>query len=324
MKKLSVCPVCDKNTIVFAFKNKDRIHNISGEFLLWKCTRCGVFFVNPQLSQKELIPFYSTNYYSFNVVDLKNPVRIFELWYIKNILINQHFFVRFLAICLNPLLIILKVIKVRKFPYLKGGTLLDVGCGSGEFLAKEKYAGMNVIGVDPYANSKQFMEGISVYCTTLEKAPIPIKSVDIITLNHVLEHAENPKKMLSNVYALLKHTGTAVIAVPNTKSPTAKLFGKYWVHWDTPRHLILYTPSALKLLVERMGFSVLSVKNVSSCSAMRDSLLNLLKERKYPHWMISILQLRIVLPLLWPWYKSMCIVTGAGEHMEFMLQKVRE
>jgi len=54
----------------------------------------------------------------------------------------------------------------------------------------------------------------------------------------------------------LKPGGTIFIAVPNCNSYDAKYYGKFWAAFDTPRHLYHFTPSTIKILLERNGFKI--------------------------------------------------------------------
>jgi predicted SAM-dependent methyltransferase len=72
---------------------------------------------------------------------------------------------------------------------------------------------------------------------------------------HVLEHLPNPRFALEYAKGLLRPGGMLIIQVPNVSSLQARVFGRRWYGLDVPRHVINYTPKALSLLLEEMGFS---------------------------------------------------------------------
>jgi SAM-dependent methyltransferase len=85
----------------------------------------------------------------------------------------------------------LKKIKKNK----NSGNLLDIGCNMGFFARKAKQMGFNVEAVEPSPAlakiaAEQF--GLKVHNSFLEKANLPEKHYDVITLIDVFEHVTNP------------------------------------------------------------------------------------------------------------------------------------
>jgi hypothetical protein len=73
---------------------------------------------------------------------------------------------------------------------------------------------------------------------------------------HVLEHLADPRAGLSYAAGLLKPEGGLLIQVPNIASVQARIFGRRWYGLDVPRHVINFSPQALKLLLEEAGFRI--------------------------------------------------------------------
>jgi len=99
-----------------------------------------------------------------------------------------------------------------------GWELLDFGCGRGEFLAMASKAGFSVAGVDMDAHCVKLARryGKAMPISPDEYlANMPDASTDVISCFHVLEHVENPKRLLSAMRRVARRY--VLIAVPNLR-----------------------------------------------------------------------------------------------------------
>ena len=125
------------------------------------------------------------------------------------------------------------------------GSVLEVGCGSGDRLALLQQKGWTVLGqdIDPkaaqYAASKHQLK---IFSMPVDELPIEPKSMDAIVLSHVIEHVHEPQLMVQQILKYLKPNGVIVLITPNSNSFIRKLFGRFWIHTEHPRHLILFNP----------------------------------------------------------------------------------
>jgi len=138
------------------------------------------------------------------------------------------------------------------------GNLLDVGCGTGDFLSTCLKSGWNVTGIEPnqsartIANSKTNNKVFDI-----DKLEILEKhSFDVITLWHVLEHLPNLEEHISLLKSLLKENGSLIIAVPNYKSFDAKHYRVFWAAYDVPRHLWHFSRNSIKLLFSNIDMNI--------------------------------------------------------------------
>ena len=142
--------------------------------------------------------------------------------------------------------------------FSKKGTLLDIGAGTGDFLAQAKKNGWHVTGIEinekarAIANTK--LEGCVQDAQTLNT--LPKHSFDIITLWHVLEHLPDPQQALLLYKSLLKPEGTLIIAVPNYKSYDASYYKHYWAAYDVPRHLWHFSKEAIVSLTKEINMQL--------------------------------------------------------------------
>ncbi len=137
-----------------------------------------------------------------------------------------------------------------------GQRLLDVGCGSGEFLNRARSCGWEVVGVeiDPKAVEVCRRHGIDVRAGSIDSLDIRRERFDGITIRHVIEHLHDPIAMLAICHKLLKPEGWIWIETPNINSQGYRFYGVNWRDLDPPRHLILFNHSSLRNALERADF----------------------------------------------------------------------
>lgn len=135
------------------------------------------------------------------------------------------------------------------------GDILDIGCGVGEFLKKAKKNQFEVSGIETNKKARKIAleEDIPVFKKIEE---IGERKFDLISLWHVLEHLNDPDKVLQQIKEHLKPNGRVFIAVPNFKSYDAEYYKEYWAAYDVPRHLYHFSRKSIALLAERNGFEV--------------------------------------------------------------------
>src|SRR3989338_2640527 len=105
--------------------------------------------------------------------------------------------------------------KILKFK--KTGRLLDVGCGPGLFLDEAKRQGWEVAGVDFSSWAKTYAKekfGIEIFQGPLEEAQFTGRSFDVIVMNDVIEHLEDPQLALKEIRRVLKNDGIVYISTP--------------------------------------------------------------------------------------------------------------
>ncbi len=160
---------------------------------------------------------------------------------------------------------------LRKNDLSDGAKVLDVGCATGDFIKSAKVH-FNIWGVDisEYAievakkNNPEVSGNID--CQMIEDYTSSEGYFDAVVLWDVIEHLREPVKVVSRLVDFLKPGGILVISTPNTNALFARLTGKYWPLMTVPEHLSFFSPYALRLLMEKNGFKVLSWKSVGAWS----------------------------------------------------------
>jgi 2-polyprenyl-3-methyl-5-hydroxy-6-metoxy-1,4-benzoquinol methylase len=148
---------------------------------------------------------------------------------------------------------------------LPGRRLLEIGVGSGSFLQAAREQGFDVMGCDlsrAMCERVTRTHGISMYCGPLAGLEGEDR-FDVVVMNHVLEHVNDPAAFLRDVQRLLAPGGVAHIAVPNVACWEAWLSG--WTSYE-PYHLSYFTPGTLRKTVSASGLEVDRVQTHESFS----------------------------------------------------------
>ena len=135
-------------------------------------------------------------------------------------------------------------------PLVKGD-LLEVGCGEGRGVQVlldqvDAYHGVDKIGKVIESLQEEFPEA------TFEQAVIPpLKTIasttyDTVISFQVIEHIEDDRLFLEEIYRVLKPGGKAIISTPNINHTLSR----------NPWHIREYTPAQLKELCERIFDSI--------------------------------------------------------------------
>lgn len=141
---------------------------------------------------------------------------------------------------------------------LQGGSVLEIGCGSGEFLQLLREAGVDeCIGIDPaYRRASDVRgPGLLFYPEPYSTQHHHIDA-DLLICRHTLEHIATPLAFLRDVRAHLQGTDTPVFF----EVPEARRIIQHGVFWDIYyEHCAYYTPASLAGLFRRAGFRVVDM-----------------------------------------------------------------
>lgn len=139
------------------------------------------------------------------------------------------------------------------------GKLLDIGCGTGDFLVEAKNQGWSILGFEPNSDAKQLAANKGVSFTE-DIFALPENTFDAVTMWHVLEHVPNLEEYIANLKRIVKPNGTIIIAVPNYKSYDAKYYNRFWAAYDVPRHLWHFSKTSIKRLFSDVDMELKKVK----------------------------------------------------------------
>jgi len=146
--------------------------------------------------------------------------------------------------------------EVRFLEALPGGRLLDVGCGTGEWLSDMRGRRWDVEGVEPDQEAVQVARslGLEVHQGSVEQQAFPDGGFQAVTLCHVIEHVPDPRATIAECHRILAPGGRLVVATPNSDSLSRRFFGRHWRGLEPPRHLSIFTMQSLSRLLQDVGF----------------------------------------------------------------------
>lgn len=144
-------------------------------------------------------------------------------------------------------------------PLLRQGMkVLDVGAGGGFFPYTVRHRGYDVVGIEPnrgYARYAVEELQLEVMAGFLQDQEFTDESFDIITLNHVLEHLEDPAAALLRLLRWNKSGGFLNVEVPNVEATYHAPGHKFHL-----AHLYTFNPENLQMLGRKAGYLVQDMK----------------------------------------------------------------
>ncbi|MEK7510262.1 MAG: class I SAM-dependent methyltransferase [Patescibacteria group bacterium] len=219
------CPVCEeKGNFLFL----QDFHGKEGDFSLYECSLCHTQWWMP-FESKGARWYESAHQYAAHTAMRPKIYRHYHKLFLK-----------------------------RQGNSLKNKIILDVGCGTGEFLAELEKRGAIAWGIDFDSSAigiarKHF--GLRhLYAMSIEDfgAHIPHPRFDVVTCFEVLQYSDHPMIFLEMVRNVLGPEGVIFLSVPSRERIVAN-----WYAWDfPPNHLTRWNREALHLVFEKLGLRI--------------------------------------------------------------------
>jgi SAM-dependent methyltransferase len=135
-----------------------------------------------------------------------------------------------------------------------GRSVLDLGCRDGA-LTQAYAAGNEIVGVD--ADREALVEaeklGIETRWADLDDAlPFAEGAFEVVVAGELLEHLRDPRRVVAEVFRVLRPGGTFVGSVPNAyrlKNRLRFMLGRK--PENDPTHLQMFSPDDVRRLLER-------------------------------------------------------------------------
>lgn len=231
-----VCNLCGSDDPVPVYTLRDYRLGLPEEFHLVRCRSCGLLYLDPQPTWQELDSHYQSDYTAYTVQHLRGAPALSQL-----------------ALSYGLQRRCKLILQLRQ-----QGRLLDIGAATGGFLnAMRHHSGWQLHGVEPVQSAAQLARdqlGLNILPTTLEQAHFPDGQFDVVTLWDVLEHLPDPHASLNEIYRVTAPGAWLVLQIPDVSSWEAKLWGRWWIGYDAPRHLYAFPSKALAALLAATGF----------------------------------------------------------------------
>jgi SAM-dependent methyltransferase len=258
-----ICELCGQDQSELLFETPDRLHNLPGKFNIVQCKNCGLIYINPR--PVDIRAYYPPDSYAAH--GGKRSKSHFSVAPLRSVGLRRR----------------RRAVLARK----RSGRLLDVGCGTGDFLnAMKQKSGWDTVGLEPSsaaATQARQIYGLDIQVGQLDEVEIPEASFDVITLWHVLEHTPHPRQALIELGRILKPDGVLVLACPIVDSWEANFFGACWAGYDAPRHFYTFSRQTLSRLLGECGFDCEELTGVVlGFNSLRISVAFWLNERIPP------------------------------------------
>ena len=234
-KERVVCALCGRDEAELLYEGQDRAYGVPGRFPIVECQHCGLVYLNPRPTPQSIGRYYPLDYEPYRKAPGEARMKIQRF--------HQRLKLRNRCLVVNR--------------FRNPGRLLDVGCATGTFLAEMKrYGDWHVRGVELNPAAARYATeelGLDVFNGRLWEADFPEGQFDVVTMWDVLEHVHDPRRTLAEIHRVLKPGGALICSVPNLDSLDARLFGRFWIGLDAPRHLYVYSRRTLAAMLRAGG-----------------------------------------------------------------------
>ncbi|MCJ7680886.1 MAG: class I SAM-dependent methyltransferase [Candidatus Aminicenantes bacterium] len=289
------CPVCGSRSIHLHKKGTRSIHAIQPEMVkitdssygevwdLWKCGSCGHLFANPFPAPKHITSLYGAS---------EDPL------YHEEAPGRSKNFV--------PILNRLDRLRPEK------GRLLDVGAATGILLRIAKERGWTPEGVEPSRWCVRFAAdtyGLNLLEGDFFTVPLEENAYSAVTMVDFIEHIPHPFLTVEKAAQILEPGGVLCLVTPDIHSFTSRILGQKWWHLR-PAHLAYFSRATIRILLERAGFTILSVRRY----AWTFSLHYLLSRLKLLSFLLKI-------PRLGSFWKKISVKLALGDSLEVYAKK---
>jgi SAM-dependent methyltransferase len=174
--------------------------------VVWTCQACGLVFLWPLASEAEIRAIFAQLYTSGEGL-------VPEL--------RSYFGFCFDDAPSNPLVQQYEHWLARVERFRPPGRLLDIGCGTGLFLAVARRRGWTPFGIDDSADATRWARehfGLRVETDDFERFPWGDETFDVVTMWDIVEHARHPVELLAAVRRRLAPHGIVALATPNQRN----------------------------------------------------------------------------------------------------------
>lgn len=268
----TTCPICGPGPAPILRYDFAPYHAVS-------CSRCGLVFLSPRLTESAILKLYSDEEYYVSEVSGQGYDEYLEV---------RHNWIKTFTRRLEQIT-----------NYQLPGKVLDIGCGPGFFLEAAQAKGYDVYGLDPSdyivkVAGEKFGERIQK--GVIESADYPAEHFDLVVAFDTFEHVYHPLEWIAAARRVLrspdpalgKTGGLLAITTPDPTSLLAKISGKKWVSFKLPEHVFYWSPSTIRRVLAD-GWDVLEIRPAGQYASLSFLLRRLFRLPSKPRGLLKSL-----------------------------------
>lgn len=293
------CKICSQDNAIIAYQGPIR-DGALGKYtkkpvIMWQCKDCGVIWHEKVVD--DLREYYESEEYRISLEGSSEEENFYAL-HDKETL--------------------------DKFNYtgtniFREKSIADIGCGCGAFLDFLKGVAKDIIAIEPSESYRIIMKGkkFHTYMYAKDAKKDWKNQIDVITSFDVIEHVDDPKKFMLDIFELLKEGGRAIIGTPTDAPILRNLLGEVFEKklLFSTQHIWLFSEKNLKLIAKEAGFEKLEVKYFQRYGIK--NMLGWLKEKEA----CSDVNSPFISDTLDRVWKSECNAYGFSDYIVFYLYK---
>jgi spore maturation protein CgeB len=209
---------------------------------LVECSECGVQFLDPQPTDEDLERIYTSQYF-LNERDSVSPEAVSRLKRATASLYLDH---------------------IGRFVQAERSRLLEIGCGTGDFLVEARIRGFEVRGIEFSAaaatTANKRLSSNVVETGEIHQTNFGDNSFDVVAFADVIEHVRDPVHFIRRVHRLLRPGGFLFLVTPSIDSWSRRLLGQNWMEYKL-EHLHYFGNESLGSLLKRGGFDSIELSS---------------------------------------------------------------
>lgn len=237
------CPICAGNHIEITYKGVIRNGGLGkytdSEYSIWKCCDCEVMWHDAIIDTTQ---YYESCEYRLQLEDSTEE----EDFYILH---DKE--------------------SLDKFTYtgtdiFRNKIVADIGCGCGAFLDYLQGVARDIVAIEPSFKYQEVLRRKKYHTFSYTKDALKTHGggVDLVVSFDVIEHVDNPKSFLQDIYHLTKDKGKIIIGTPTETPVMRALIGEDYEKrlLFSTQHIWVFGERNLKLLAQEVGFSDIKVR----------------------------------------------------------------
>lgn len=223
---------------------RDPLHDLPGRFAVVRCKACGLMRTNPRPTPSSIGYCYPSDYSPYlDSIPGKLKLRKKDSWHRR---LRQR--VQRALGTPDPC----------ELPLSPPGRLLEIGCASGDYLARAAAEGWTVSGVEFSDEAAQRARdaGFDAVGAPIEDMPAPAERFHVIAGWVVFEHLHRPQRTFHRIREWIRDDVRLVMSVPDAGALEFRLFGARWYALRLRGHMTHFTSRALPPLLHDCGREV--------------------------------------------------------------------